>query len=314
MRTRLAAAIVLLLTLAFLQPPRPARAAAPECRDAPNHPEWIFCDDFEDGSALQRPGRYFEYGNLQNGFTLAEGVGVQGSSGMRVHWQPGQVEAGNLKVAFGRNPNSYMNASRIRATEDFREIFYRMYLRMQPGWQGSPAKLSRATIFTSGDTWAQAMVAHLWSDDRAHLLLDPAGCIDAQSRVKCSTYNDFDNFTWLGNLSGKTPLFAPDHAGRWYCVEAHVRLNDPGQANGIHEFWIDNQLEARRAGLDFVHSYTAYGLNAVFFENYWNAGSPKTQERYFDNIVISTAPVGCLTGVESAPTVYLPSLLRQTAH
>ena len=34
-------------------------------------------------------------------------------------------------------------------------------------------------------------------------------------------------------------------------------------------------------------------INAVFFENYWNAGSPLTQERYFDNIIISTSRIGC---------------------
>jgi hypothetical protein len=34
-------------------------------------------------------------------------------------------------------------------------------------------------------------------------------------------------------------------------------------------------------------------INAVLFENYWNAGSPVTQERYFDNIVISTSRIGC---------------------
>jgi hypothetical protein len=77
-------------------------------------------------------------------------------------------------------------------------------------------------------------------------------------------------------------------------VEAHVKLNDPGQSNGIQEFFIDGNLEARREGLDFVRSYTGYAINAVFFENYWNDGSSRDQERYFDNIVVSTRPIGCL--------------------
>jgi hypothetical protein len=34
-------------------------------------------------------------------------------------------------------------------------------------------------------------------------------------------------------------------------------------------------------------------INAVFFENYWNAGSPVQQERYFDNLVISTQSIPC---------------------
>jgi len=40
--------------------------------------------------------------------------------------------------------------------------------------------------------------------------------------------------------------------------------------------------------LNFLGSYADYGVNAVYFENYWNAGSVASQERYFDNIVVST--------------------------
>jgi hypothetical protein len=76
----------------------------------------------------------------------------------------------------------------------------------------------------------------------------------------------------------------------------HVKLNDPGQSNGLCEFWIDGNLEARRDNLNFVGTYTDYAINAVFFENYWNSGSIKEQERYFDNIVVSTQPIGAYTG------------------
>jgi hypothetical protein len=32
----------------------------------------------------------------------------------------------------------------------------------------------------------------------------------------------------------------------------------------------------------------------VFVENYWNTGSPVAQERYLDNLVVSTQRIGCL--------------------
>lgn len=94
------------------------------------------------------------------------------------------------------------------------------------------------------------------------------------------------------------------HGGKWHCVEAHVKLNDSGQSNGIQEFWIDGLLEARRDKLNFVTSYTGYAINAVFIERYWNAGSPKLQERYVDNIVVSTRPIGCTDAVVSPPRNY----------
>ncbi|MFN8423217.1 MAG: hypothetical protein U0470_07400 [Anaerolineae bacterium] len=196
-------------------------------------------------------------------------------------------------MAFGRNPNGYMNKSRIRPTEDFREIWYRLDVRHDVGWAGDPAKLTRATVFTSADDWRQAMIAHLWGDGKGHLLVDPARCVDPANRVKCTTYNDFAKLDWLGYQPGTTAVFDTANGGRWFCVVHHMRLNDPGQANGVQEFFIDGQLEAHREGLDFVRGYRDFALNAVFVENCWNDGAVKDEGRDFDNLVISAGPVWC---------------------
>ena len=238
-------------------------------------------------------GRYFEHVDNDGEFIPLDGVGLDGSRGMRARFQQGEVGAGSLKLAFGRIPNSWMDKG-IRNTGDFREIYYRMYLKMESGWQGDPAKLSRATIFWHPDEWSQAMIAHLWGDNNEHLRVDPVRCVGTDNRPKCHGYNDFGNMDWIGAHNGTTAIFATTNSGRWFCIEAHVKLNDPGQSNGIQEFWIDGSLEARGEGYDFVRSYTEYAINAVFFENHWNDGSVKEQERYFDNIVVSTQPIGCL--------------------
>jgi hypothetical protein len=44
---------------------------------------------------------------------------------------------------------------------------------------------------------------------------------------------------------------------------------------------------------DLGRHYQAYGFNAALLENYWNVRSPKAQERYFDNLVVSTEQIGC---------------------
>ena len=257
------------------------------------HPEWIFCDDFESADPMVGTGRYFEYCDDDGDCVVEDGVGLGGTRGLGILWQAGEVEAGGVKLAFGRNPQSYMDTG-IRPGEDFREIYYRMYLKNDAGWQGNPAKLSRATVFSSSTDWSQAMIAHLWSDGDEHLLIDPASCVDGSGNVECQGYNDFAHLDWLGYEPGVTTIFATDHSDIWFCIEAHVLLNDPGSSNGVQEFWIDGNLEARRDGLDFVGTYSEYAINAVFFENYWNSGSPFEQGRYFDNIVVSTAPIGCL--------------------
>jgi hypothetical protein len=271
-------------------------APCDECKDwQQRHPEWIFCDDFEDDTPLRRQGRYFEISSDDGDFRVADGVGLNGSRGMRVLFQAGEVSAGALHLAFGRVPGSYFDKG-IRPDEDFREIYYRMYLRHEAGWQGSPAKLSRAFIFAGSD-WSQAMIAHLWSSGD-YLLIDPASGVNENGVVATTKYNDFDHLRWLGYKRGLTPLFATEQADTWFCIEVHVRLNDPGQSNGVHEFWIDGKLEARRTGLNFVDTYTDYGINAVYLENYWNSGSTRRQERYFDSFVVSTQRIGCLCATE----------------
>jgi hypothetical protein len=96
------------------------------------------------------------------------------------------------------------------------------------------------------------MIAHLWGNNKLELLIDPVRCVDANDNVKCIGYNDFSHMDWLGYQSGITPVFDTDSADRWFCVEAHVKLNDPVQLNGLQEFWIDGKHEARRENLNFV--------------------------------------------------------------
>ena len=281
----------------------PGPDTTPARDTAANHPvvhecdaakaEWIFCDDFE----TDRLGRYFEYSHRDSSFERADSVGVLGSSGMRVQFRKGQVDAGSLKIAFGRTPSSYMRAVDSGATV-YREIYWRVYLRNDSTWTGGGGdKLSRALSLASPE-WAEAMGAPVWSSGAAfpgayHLAIDPFSGTDSDGTLRTTKYNDFQHLRWLGAVRGRTPIFDQSHVGKWYCVEAHVRLNSPGQNDGVFELWIDDWLEARHSELNWVGQFTSYGLNAVFFENYWNAGSPVAQNRYLDNIVVSTRRIGC---------------------
>lgn len=258
-----------------------------------SHPEWIWCDDFE----TDRTAAYFE---KTGSFNRLVGVGYRGSYGMQSTWKPGAVDGGSLKLAFGLTPpgSGISPPAGADATTRFREIYYRVYLKSDAGWNSgttrNQSKLSRATSFAAAD-WSQAMIAHLWSSDSNSkvLQIDPASCVRGGS-VQCSGYNDFARLRWLGVGNGAAVVFAAPNAGTWNCIEAHVRLNDAGSSNGVQEFWIDGRLEASRTGLDFVGAYDAYGINAVLLENYINNGAPQAQSRYWDNLVVSTRRIGCL--------------------
>jgi len=257
-------------------------------------PAWIWCDDFEQ----DRLGQYFEVDGGGGTFARASAVGREASYGMRVRFAAGQTNGGALHLAFGRTPQAYFRPVDA-GTADYRDVYWRMYVKHQPGWVGGGAdKLSRALIFASATSWAEAVFAHVWSGtapgpDQDYLMLDPASGTDESGTLRTTQHNDFANMRWLGAVRSITPLFDAGHVGQWYCVEARTRLNDAGQSNGVFQLWINGTLEAERTGLNWVGAFNAYGINGLFFENYWNVGSPVAQERYFDNIVVSTQPIGC---------------------
>ena len=267
------------------------RPVVNEC-DAPK-PAWIFCDDFESN----RLNKYFEYSHPDSSFERVDSVGVLHSAGMRAHFSVGQVDAGSLKLAFGRTPAAYLHPV-DSGTAVYRDIYWRVYLRNDSAWTGGGGdKLSRAQVIAT-PAWAQAMGAPVWSAGGTlpganYLAIDPYSGTDPSGALMTTTYNDFPHLRWLGAVRARTPIFDRSHVGTWYCVEAHVRLNDPGQSNGIFELWIDDFVEARHTDLNWIGQFSGYGINTVFLENYWNAGSPIAQSRYMDNVVVSTQRIGC---------------------
>ncbi len=264
----------------------PEASAASECAAAP--PEWLWCDDFEE----DRLGSYFEYKSSDGAFSRTPSVGLESSAGMRVRWEAGQVAAGALHLAVGRSPDNYRR-SVTAGTEDYRELYWRLYVRTQDAWVGGGGyKLSRAFVFHSPDHWGQAMMAYVWAENE-HVTIVSASGTDEEGTPLTKRYSDSENQRWLGARQSETPIFDADHVGQWYCVEARVQLNTSDVSDGVFQLWIDDQLEAERTDLNWVGNYRDYGLNAVFVENYWNGGSPVAQERYLDNFVVSTERIGC---------------------
>jgi hypothetical protein len=261
------------------------------------HPEWAWCDDFESDAALT--SSYFEV-NRANGFGVVTTTAFGGSGALKATYKPGVTESGNIKLGLGKSPV----ASKIQTSRDFDDLYWRFYLRMEPNWIGNAQKLARATIFTSANR-AQAAIFHLWEDskDKHGIGLDPVSGVSG-SQVVTTGYNDFANMRWLGKVSGPTQIYTGSYLDRWICIEAHMKLNTPGAADGIGEYWVDSRLEARRADLNWRGSYTGHGINAIMLENYINDGGPQTQSRYIDNFVVSTARIGCATATiqPSPPT------------
>jgi len=266
--------------------------SANECAFPPAGTIW--CDDFE----IDRLSGYYEVGSPTppNTFARTAAAGVGGSYGMRAVYTPGTPDAGNLKLVFGDNP-----VSNRACCNTYRELYWRAYLRNEVGWTGGGGNAFTSAMVLASPSWAQAAVGNIWTDATApawnYLMLDPVRGTDENGTLVTTRYNDFANYSWLGSASGTTPLFDDAHVGQWYCIEAHMKLNDAGQANGVLEYWVNGVLDAQRTGLNFLGSYNAFGINALFFENYWDgSGAPTTEARDWDNIVVATQRIGCGSG------------------
>jgi hypothetical protein len=297
---RITAAMVAVF-LAFAARGALAQATPLECTNfSQAHPEWIWCDDFEVDSSLEK--NYFEVGRGSNRFGVTNSTAHGGSGSLKASYVAGEQSAGGLKLSIGRNPADY-NGIGLMKDRDFTEIYWRFYMKTSTNWVGNAEKLTRAVVFADS-SWSEAALGHLWDDspDSRGLALDPASGVQG-STVMTHGYNDFDHMTWLGLRAGKVQVYAAENRDKWFCIEAHMKLNSPGQSNGEFAFWIDDALQAETKTLNWRGSYTAYGINTVMLENFVTDGSPGTQERYLDSLVVSTARVGC----QAAPATRKPS-------
>lgn len=278
--------------------------------------DWLFCDDYE----MDRSSKYFEHSN-KNQFYRTSDVGLGGSMGMKAEFRQAdgdQHDTGSLKIGFGRTPSSYFKSVAAQ-NEDIKEVYFRFYLKHEEDWVGGGAdKLARLSSMQN-DNWAQSMIAHVWSGNNAtvnQLIAEPARGTDTAGTLLSTKWNDWEHLTWMGGQPSTTPIYDENNVGNWFAIETRVKLNDPGQSNGIFQVWIDDELQMSRTDLNWIGSYQigpgkGYGLNWLALENYWNAGTLQDQERYFDNFVVSRSKIGLATTDAAVETV--PALAVNTA-
>ena len=253
-------------------------------------PGWIFCEDFEEHDPFDV---FFDYVDGDGRFVRELDGGASGVGAMRASYQEGVEAAGFLSVSFGNNPINGSDRPGYAPESHFDEVYWRFRIKMQDGWPDvGPHNLSRVSSFAQSD-WGQAMVAAVTSDgDGVPLRASAATCVQG-GEVECKGVEDSAALQPLGALVGETPVFSAERAGRWQCIETHVKLNSLEQADGVFEFWVDGVPQGTAEGIDWRGSWDAFGLNLLSIENFWEGGAPANLDRWIDDLVISTEPIGC---------------------
>ena len=240
-----------------------------ECEDWQNrHPEWLWCDGFEDGQALG--DKYPDIGST--GMDVSTDDAYAGSHSLKQHYDEGQVSAGWVSFFYGDTLGH--DYGPVQQT-----IYMRWYHKFEDGFDGFPPKMARVTSI--GPNWDKRFGVHFWIQN-GEIVADVHAPYSSQA-------NDVG---WLAVKHSGFFFTDAQNVGRWICFEMMVRANTPGQTDGAYVFWADGQEILRADDVDLVGD-TDYHFNNAMLDCYWNDGSPKAQNRYYDNFVVSTERIGC---------------------
>lgn len=275
-----------------------------------SNPDYLYCDDFEDGQwaevdcdgyfmgTREYVGHYADLpGNDQWCLTIY--VPGEHQFGAAYEGNPAEVRGqaygrcdgagvGGTNCAVTSTNNSgttKMMGSREfpdRACHD--EVYIRFYVKPLAGYVHGHEKSwvsfqddRRAGIWTGN-------IHHPFGSDA--LAWQPVGSGETDWRYQ--------------NMNGdETPLVA----GEWNFVEIHYRLNTPGVADGTVEMWVDNcgpegdrctgtpTLKMQYHDMMMRAAGDNGQICGLWYENWSNASS--VGEKYYDQLVVATAgPIG----------------------
>jgi hypothetical protein len=201
-------------------------------------------------------------------------------------------------------------------SQDYPELYIRLYMRTQPGWQwvaGAQSKFVRALHydgsgnifqFFSGGNSCPIFVWDLAASSSASQYLTAYRCDPQSSNYYCTgsgvpsfQLNDIF-YTWSGS---RAPTSAGMYADtNWHRYELHVKMNTIGSNNGVMEWWWDGTLMESRTNVQWKASGSSSGIgwNTVSIGgNSNNSFSQKGDQWYaIDDISISTStPVALLS-------------------
>jgi hypothetical protein len=109
-------------------------------------------------------------------------------------------------------------------------------------------------------------------------------------RVAGAIANSSPRWAWTNGFLGVL------ERNRWYCIEQHVRLNTPGEANGLFEAWVDGELAIARHAVDYRY-VPDLKIQEIWLNVYHGGTEPAAtdQHLYIDNVVVARRYIGPMT-------------------
>jgi len=260
-----------------------AQAAAPT-DPARDNPAVFLFDDFEGGSFAKWDNDDQDFGDPDLRIVNDPAVAHSGTHCLEVTAREGEGTGGKLAKWFMPGVEDLYARWYCKFATDFDQGNHMHFVHLLGGppdnkWAAfgkAGVKPSGTDFFTTG--------FEPWRDWGKH----PA----PGAMMFYSYYPDMqkapDGNYW-GNMFMTDPPFVPER-DRWYCMEVHVKLNTPGQADGEQAAWVDGQEVGRFTGIRW-REIPALKLNCFWLMLYVH-NSTHPNRVYFDDAALSTSPIG----------------------
>ena len=180
------------------------------------------------------------------------------------------------------------------------EIYFRYYLRLGEDWnqtrQGGKMPGISGTYGVAGWGGRKVNGTNGWSARGSFGLTIPKGnpleglhpigtyCYHADMQGQYG-----DQWGWHRGYRG----FLENN--RWYCIEQYLKMNTPGEKNGILRAWVDGRLAIEKTDIRF-RTIDKLKIEQVWM-NVYHGGtetSPYDQHLFIDNVVIARKHIGPL--------------------
>ncbi len=267
-------------------------ARFPLDHDIESHPDVIFTDRFESARWRSLWSDYAAAGH-------AESISADPSN----HFEQLDGQALKVTIQQGKTVGLSMHYRLAQhADGEPEEVYFRYYLRFGDNWDptvtsGKLPGLS-GTYNRAGWGGRKSDGVNGWSARGAFFKQSDNHSPFAEFRgtgsyVYHAGMKDRYGDSWGWNL-GPTGML---HKNRWYSVEQYVKLNRPGQSDGIFRAWIDGQLAFEKKDMRFrdVH---ALKIESIWMNVYHGGAEPaaKNMALYLDNVVIARKYIGPFAG------------------
>lgn len=264
-------------------------AAHPDDRGIMDDPEVLFADDFESREWRSNWSRHSSQSNPE---TIRAGAGDRfepfAGKALKVTVEKGKRLGLGMHYRFADHPAG-----------EPEEAFFRYYLRFGDSWNpttGGKLPGLAGTYDRAGWGGRRADGENGWSARGSffpRLSKEPAfkdlrgiGSYVYHAGMD-SEYGD----TWGWNLGPSGAL----EKNRWYAIEQQVRLNTPGEADGILRAWIDGRLVFEKVDVRF-RNVPNLKIESAWMDVYHGgiARAKSDLTLYIDNVVIARKYIGPL--------------------